>query len=204
MREIRDRLGSDFVIIGGGDAYAPPLEVLHGFKNEDFLFRNHYVSPYWTWWHEFYATDPVRARRGYEAQRSRALAGWSLSVNQMMWRDNPHWTMSNPEEMRRLVRFGLGTTLLGDGYFCFYDLENRLPGGGVWNRWIPELYELDLGVSGDPYEKMVFGADTLYTRVFRDETGGPSGYVAVNPNAREVGGVPPEDAVIEAYEIDIR
>jgi len=204
MDEIRRRMGDELVIIGGGDAFASPLDQLHGFKNEDFLFRNHYASPYWTWWQEFYTVDPTRARRGYGAQRARALASWTLSVNQMMWHDNAHWQMSDPDEMRRLVRFGLGTTLLGDGYFCFYDRVNRLPGGGVWNRWIPELYELDLGLTGDPFERMVFGADTLYTRIFRDEHGQPSGYVAVNPNAREIGGVPPEDAVIEAYDLDVR
>jgi hypothetical protein len=64
---------------------------------------------------------------------------------------------------------------------------------------VPEYYDLDLGVVGDGFQKEIFGADTLYTRTFRDAAGEVSGRVMVNPYDHEVGGVPAEDAVIEAY-----
>jgi len=198
LDETRARIGWDLPIIGGGDGFAPELSYLHGFKNEDFLNRNFWTSPYWDWWSEFYGrgSDP---RRGYRAQRTRCISGWDLSMNQMFWRSDEHWHFDDPDEYLRHIRFGLGTTLLGDGYFLFYDKDHRAPGGGVWNRWVPEYYDLELGVRADPFRKQVFGADTLYTRTFRDAAGEITGYVAVNPFDHEVGGVPAEDAVIEAY-----
>jgi hypothetical protein len=200
MDEVRDQLGADYPIIGGGDAFAPPIELFHGFKNEDFLSRNRWESPYWTWWDEFYTHTSEWPRRGYVHQRDHARSRWNLSVNQIFWVDDEHQQFSDPVKMRQYVRFALGTTLLGDGYFCFYDLENRSPWGQERVPWIADYYDLELGTHAYQFQKQAFGADTLYTRYFHDGTGTVTGYVAVNPYDHEVAGVPPEDAVIQEIE----
>lgn len=198
MDEIRTRVGEDFPIIAGGDGYTPPLPLFHGFKNEDFLNRNRWDGPQWTWWDEFYLTSPTSPRRGYVYQRDHARAGWELSVNQIYWYDDAHWTFSNPTLMRKYVRFALGTTLLGDGYFSFYDQADPAT---PRNPWVSEYYDLDLGVRAAPFEKVVFGADTLYTRRFYDAEDNLSGLVTVNPQNRSVNGVPARDATIEVVDV---
>jgi len=200
IHTVRAELGEDYPIIGGGDAYAPPIELFHGFKNEDFLNRNRWSSPFWSWWDEFYTHTSDRPRRGYVHQRDHARDGWNLSVNQIFWTDDEHMQFSDPVKLRQYVRFALGTTLLGDGYFCFYDIENRTALGQERVPWISEYYDLELGSAAYAFQKQVFGADTLYTRYFHDGTGQITGYVAVNPYDHEVAGVPAEDAVIQEIE----
>lgn len=199
MDEVRRQLGPDFPIIAGGDAHAPPLSYFQGFKNEDFLNRNRWSGAQWTWWDEFYTHTADRPRRGYRYQRDHALDTWRLSINQIFWYDNVYWQFSNPTAMRRYVRFALATTLLGDGLFCFYDLENPNPEGQPRNPWVAEYYDIDLGTYAYPMQRYVVGADTVYTRHFHDGEGHLTGFVAVNPNPISLAGIGPEDAVITTY-----
>ncbi len=198
IQEVRRQLGPDYPIIAGGDVFTPPLEYFHGFKNEDWMNRNRWSGPRWTWWDEFYNTHTTYPRRGYVFQRDHALAGWSLSINQVSWRNDARWQWDDPESMRRYVRLFLGTTLLGDGYFCLVDTETR-SATTARNPWVSEYYDLELGDVADPYRREIFSGDTLYTRTFRDTDGNPTGYVAVNPYDHPVGGVPAEDAIFETY-----
>lgn len=199
LTDVRARIGMDYPIIAGGDVHAPPLERFHGFKNEDFLNRNRFTGAMWEWWDEFYTHTDVRPRRGYAYQRDHARASWNLSVNQIFWYDNENWQFSDGEKMRRYVRFALGTTLLGDGLFCFYDLENPNPEGQPRNPWVSDYYDLNLGSHAYPVRRHVFGADTVYTRHFHDGTGHVTGFVGVNPNTLPFAGIGPEDAVIRTY-----
>ncbi len=192
IEQVRSRLGYDFPIIAGGDAQTHELRYYHGFKNEDFLHRNRWgEEPWnWDWWDEFYLTNTERPRRGYVYQRDHALGSWDLSFNELQWRDD----FANPETLRKWVRYALGTTLLGDGYFILRNTQTADP------IWLPEFFDLELGVRGDPFEKDVHGADTLYSRDFYDSKGKLTGRVTVNPQRHPVAGVPAEDAVIEQFD----
>ena len=194
MAEVRSRMDT-VPIIGGGDRYAPPIENFDGFKNEDFLNRN---SSYWTWWNEFYVTQTIRPRRGYVYQRDHQRGSWERSVNQIFWSNSPDQGHADPERLHQFVRFALGTTLLGDGYFSFYDIINLTSGNQPRNPWMSEYYDLRLGSHAFPFERVTVGADTLYVREFHDGEGTVTGRVTVNPNSVDLEGVPAEDALIES------
>lgn len=113
------------------------------------------------------------------------LEGWDMSFLQVMLRSN--WS---EEEQQRRKRFGLGTTLLGDGYFM-YTRYQREP------RWEPE-FDYDLGVPLGPFTRETYPggssfADTLYVRTFS------RGFVEVNPKPFELHDVSPEDASIQLW-----
>ncbi len=150
-----------------------------------------YTRPWTDWWDNFYglqdADDNVVWGPGWawaEAYVGHhgidALEGWDHSILHVR---------PNPEESDtaavRLRRWGLGTSLLGDGYFTFTWDEGSV-------HWYPD-YDRDMGEPvGDYFRRAVphFGGgadDTLYVRYF---TGGK---VEVNPNPYRVDGIPAED-----------
>lgn len=191
---VRENIG-EIPIVGAGDAYAPELEQLDGFKNEDFLNRNRFNgNANWSWWTEFYSQPGDSPRRGYVLQRDGLRRSWSLSVNQIFWYDNGNWSFSNPLLRRRYVRFALGTTLLGDGYFCFYDLETPSAAGEPRTPWIADLYELQLGPYAYPFQRFVAERDTLYVRYFAERDGEPTRVLVVNPNPQRHFDIRAEDA----------
>ncbi len=186
INEIRVRIGLDYPIVAGGDQFTHDLTYFHGFKNEDFLVRN---TPWNSWWNEFYTwRTPDRPRRGYLFQRDHALSGWDITFNQL-WQRDGH---ADPDSLAQWIRFGLGTTLLGDGIFAYTDVEVYPPA----SPWISDYFDLELGVAARPFRKQIFGGDTLYVREFLDDEGDVSGIVRVNPNDRTVDGIPARDAVI--------
>ncbi len=81
----------------------------------------------------------------------------------------------------RRMRLGLGTALLGDGFFCASKAER-------FASWIPEM-GMHLGRALGPYQAIpAANGDSLYWRRFE------GGIVAVNPTRSWCNGVPPEDA----------
>ncbi|MBD3235466.1 MAG: hypothetical protein GF330_02035, partial [Candidatus Eisenbacteria bacterium] len=101
------------------------------------------------------------------------LEGWDATwIFIKTFGEEPHsdyWT--------RMRRWGLGTTLLGDGYFAME------PGQGEYNLWWFDEYDWDLGAPRDAMQKQLFGSDTLYVRDFE------RGRVEVNPYDHSVAGV---------------
>jgi len=192
---VRAAIGEDIPIVGGGDSFSPSLSHLDGFKNEDFLNRNRWNGGSWSWWTEFYSQPGSFPRRGYVQQRDHLRQSWSLSVNQIFWYDNGNWNFSNPIRREQYVRFALGTTLLGDGYFMFYDVENGSEAGEPLNPWMDSLYDVKLGGWAYPFQRHVEAGDTLYFRYF-GTADRLTRLLLVNPNPRHRMGVMPEDARI--------
>ncbi len=110
--------------------------------------------------------------------------GWDLSLLQVRYQES-----DPPSKIERRKRIGLGTTLLGDGYFMFTKDEWEL-------AWQPE-YDLDLGASLGAFARETYQgetpADTLYVRVFS------KGVVEVNPNTVTLRDIPADDARISFW-----
>lgn len=177
------------VCINGANKFINPewWTDLSGMKLESWMSWPN--PPFQDWWDHFYGfKDPgnsVEWGPGYQWTEQNLhhsgdeSEGWDNTILQV-W-DRTGWT---PTQFARMKRFGLGTTLLGDGYFCLTK-ENT---GLLWQS----EYEWDLGAPLDDFEKEVhiIGAarDTLYVRRFA------KGSVEVNPYQFQVNGVTPQDA----------
>jgi len=190
VADLRAQLGDDFPIIVNGDAFVPPVDDFQGIKLEDLMRRN-----YWGFWKDFYETPA--GRRGYVYARDNCADSWNQTLCQLFFAPED----TNAATQARWARFGLGFALLGDGYFLYsierfeypwYDAPDVDP-------WFPE-YDFYMGDSAAPFEKELYGADTLYTRRFYDADGRLSGLVEVNPYAdRWLNGVNPRDARFTLY-----
>lgn len=110
--------------------------------------------------------------------------GWDLSLLQVLY--NP---ADDPDFLARRKRLGLGTAMLGDGYFMYTRDQYEL-------AWQPE-YDRDFGRPLGPLERETYRgetlADTLYVRIFEQ------GFVEVNPSAVSVRGVPSLDARFSSW-----
>ncbi|MCK4302980.1 MAG: hypothetical protein KAY24_01940 [Candidatus Eisenbacteria sp.] len=105
-----------------------------------------------------------------------SLDGWDVTYIHLYvgcgW--NP-----TPEEEQRVMRWGLGTSMLGEGYFTLvYD--------GWTPVWFPE-YNFDFGEDRGDFCKELVGQDTLYVRLFEN------GFVEINPYFEDLAGVPSQD-----------
>ena len=139
------------------------------------------------WWDCFYGLTPPDkpgqnwgsgyfwAEQSFDKPVEDRLKGWDLSFI-VTWKEQNKTRAENLQQMR----FGLGTAMLGDGYF-HYSYDDRYP------QWQPE-FDWDFGAPLADFSKELYGADTLYVRTFS------KGMVAVNPNAGSVDGVPPHDS----------
>jgi len=142
------------------------------------------------WWDWFYGLrDPTNTAMwgpGYKWAETfvnhhgvDAEEGWDRSLLEV--RPKPG---TSPSTCQRLKRWGLGTTLLGNGYFIYTMDECGL-------FWQPEL-DWDFGQPlGEHWREVHSGrtaTDTLYVRQFEN------GFVEVNPNAFVVSGVPAQDS----------
>ncbi len=109
-----------------------------------------------------------------------SLEGWDNTILEVWPRPG-----LNEATCQRLKRWGLGTALLGEGYFAYTRDQHGL-------FWQPE-YEWDFGRPLGGYFHQTypnFGRpDTLFVRHFS------RGYVKVNPEDHDVGGVPAQDAI---------
>ncbi len=139
------------------------------------------------WWDYFYGITPPDypdqnwgsgyywAEQMYDKPVEDRLKGWDLSFI-VTWNEQ---NKSGVENLRKM-RLGLGTAMLGDGYFD-YSLDDRHP------QWQPE-FDWDFGNPMGNFTRELYGADTLYVRTFT------KGMVSVNPNATSVDGVTAGDS----------
>jgi hypothetical protein len=158
---------------------------LSGMKFENWMRG---CCPAWgDWWDWFYGITPpgqvntnwgagyLWAETEFDKPVADRLKGWDLSYI-VTWREPGK---SEAENLRQM-RFGLGTTLLGDGYFD-YSLDDRRP------QWQPE-FDWDFGDPLDEFAKEIYSGDTLYVRSFS------RGMVEVNPYSHPVRDVPLRDS----------
>lgn len=147
-------------------------------------------NPAWQdWWDWFYGLRDYNGQElwgpGYQwcetfvEHDGSEDEGWDHTLIQVYQRSS--W---GPDETQRRKRLGLGTTLLGEGYFMFTKDQHAI-------LWQPE-YEWDFGSPVGPFFRETYsrlgGVDSLYVRTFTD------GFVEVNPNPRVVNGVAAQDA----------
>ncbi|MCC7141266.1 MAG: hypothetical protein IT349_04120 [Candidatus Eisenbacteria bacterium] len=147
-------------------------------------------NPVWQdWWDWFYGLRDYNGQElwgpGYQwcetfvEHDGSEDEGWDHTLIQVYQRSS--W---GPDETQRRKRLGLGTTLLGEGYFMFTKDQHAI-------LWQPE-YEWDFGAAVGPFFRETYsrlgGVDSLYVRTFAD------GFVEVNPNPRVVNGVAAQDA----------
>ncbi|MBD3162640.1 MAG: hypothetical protein GF346_09745, partial [Candidatus Eisenbacteria bacterium] len=187
----RDRLWAafpdDFVfLINENNSYIGPawIDEFSGMKLENWMRE---WTPVWhDWWDWFYGLTPPWSQEnwgaGYawaESELGKAVPddrkGWDVSFIQVWHRSG----VAEAENLRQ-VRWGLGTSMLGDGYFC-YTADQRHP------LWIDE-FDYDFGAPLAGFHRELYGSDTLFVRFF-DE-----GMVEVNPYDRTVNGVASRDS----------
>jgi len=183
------QLGSDaggtlIILMNGGHSHTVPWwrDRMNGIKLEGWL--SWYRREWEDWWGGFYGFKrpggPVTGT-GYKWSETflkprgeDPLSGWGRTILQIM----P--SFRNLMYAERLKRLGLGTSLLGEGYFSFTYDEKGL-------YWQPE-YNWDFGTPIREYSRETYlrpgGVDTLYVREFT------KGFVEVNPHeTRSVNGV---------------
>ncbi len=179
------------ILLNVGNKYLGPSwrTDVTGIKLEGWM-SNYDSCPWMTWWDWFYGLEnPSHTEMwgpGYKwaetfvgHKHDPTEEGWNHTLLQV-------YPLSNwPEdECQRVKRWGLGTTLLGGGFFTY-----TKDGCNPW--WQPE-YEWDFGTPlADFTEETYVGhslADTLYVRQFS------KGFVEVNPNSYIVNGVAAQDS----------
>ncbi len=180
---------SDFVFLTNeNNRYIGPSWCVHlsGMKFENWMRSS---NPDWmTWWDWFYGLTPpwepgdnwgvgyAWTEAVYDRPTADRLKGWDLSFIEV-W-DEPDRPQA---DNLRQMRLGLGTAMLGDGYFTF-TRDQRHP---LWQR----EFDWDFGEPLGPFTRETPSrADTLYVRLFG------RGMVEVNPNAWAVSEVPAQDS----------
>lgn len=188
----RDRLfqviDEDLVIQinrGGPDANPSWVTDLNGFKIEEWQpHPSESGNP--NWWNYFYGRRNWGAPMGYGYEYAeRALhphgvderEGWDLTYLQVFTRLPAY---DDPDYRQRMIRYGIGTAMLGDGFFAFTENERDV-------AWLPE-YDWDFGQPIEDFQREVVGGDTLYVRRFDEGT------VEVNPYQLYLSGIPPNSA----------
>lgn len=174
--QVGSREGGELVFLMNGSPFisAPWWQTrMNGIKLEGWL--SYYRQEWEDWWGGFYGfrkpNQPVRSP-GYKwcedflkPWGNDPQSGWGRTILQVM----P--SFNNPPYAERLKRLGLGTSLLGEGYFAFtYDEKELL--------WQPE-YNWNFGTPLRDYFREIHVSfarvDTLYVREFT------KGFVEVNP-----------------------
>lgn len=178
------------VLLNAGNRYIGPSwqEDFTGVKLEGWMSSN--TQPWMNWWEWFYGLTNQTGEDlwgpGYHWAETNigrdvvdSLGGWDRTLLQVRPLDG------TPEvTVQRLQRLGMGTALLGDGYYSFSFDQRAL-------TWHPE-YDWDLGIPLEEFTKETYAArtpaDTLYVRQFT------KGFVEVNPNDFALASVAAEDA----------
>lgn len=143
LKKTRSLVGDDFLIIGNGKVYEDYQDVLNGMMFENF------PAPWEGTW-----ADSITRYLKLEELNSNP----SLPILNTYHRDQNNFP---------LMRFGLGSTLLGNGFFSYdYDTSNHTQ---LW--WYDE-YDLDLGRStSSPYNPETRSSlinNSLYRRDFEN------------------------------------
>jgi len=184
---LQSALPSDFVINTnrGGVSLNPTWAwEMNGLKLEDWNpSRTNPARSWWSWMYGRRGYGGTFIGDGYEfAERVMhrsgidELDGWDVSWL-MLWTRGAEWP---PAYKARMQRFGLGTTMLGDGYFIFTKDQH-------YPTWFGAL-DWDFGAPLEGFQKETATGDTLYVRRFE------KGVVEVNPYPHTVQGVAVEDA----------
>jgi chitodextrinase len=168
----------------GGTHLNPPWAwKLNGLKLEDWRpVRTNPAKSWWSWMYgrrsawSFIGDGYQFAERYMHPTGIDEREGWDLTWL-MVWTRGQAWSDAYRQRMQR---WGLGTTLLGDGYFIF-TVDQHYP------KWLPS-FDWDFGAAVEDYQRELYGADTLYVRRFEQ------GFVEVNPNPVPIQGVAGEDA----------
>ncbi len=193
---LREHLEPDLVLrintptVRSGPSWAWDM---HGLKLEN--WRPDLGQAHADWWDWFYGRrDPqgVLVGSGYLFAEERMepfgvdeREGWDATYIEV--RDLGR--QLDPSHRRRLLRWGLGTSMLGDGCFAMTHDQRS-----VW--WFPE-YAWEFGAALEPFGRELHerpaggdspAVDTLYVRRFEQ------GFVEVNPGSVAVAGVPAQDA----------
>jgi len=156
----------------------------NGLKLEDWKPNRYQAhSTWWSWMYgrrdgqgeligDGYAFAEQRMHRSGDDRRD----GWDVTWLVVATR-GAQW---DPAYAARMRRWGLGTTLLGDGTFIFtHEYKDPI--------WCDEL-NIEFGGALEDYQRELVGSDTLYVRRFE------KGFVEVNPYAHTVAGIHYEDA----------
>ncbi len=159
---------------------------LSGMKLENWMRSTN--SSWNDWWDWFYGLTPpwlpgdnwgsgyAWAESAFDGPAPAELRGWDLSFIQV-WKEPGRPDSDN----RRQMRWGLGTAMLGDGYFA-YTKDQKYP------LWQPE-FDWDFGTPLGGYTReLQASGDTLYVRLFS------RGMVEVNPYSEDLAGVPSRDS----------
>lgn len=176
----------DLVILinrGGIDTNPEWYTELNGYKIEAWHPRAGWGP---TWWNYMYGIrnngNPMHygykfAEDALHPYGNDEREGWDVTYLEVIPR-TPEY--EDPEFRDRTIRWGLGTSMLGDGYFTYTENEFNL-------QWLP-LYDLDFGQPLEEFQREVYHTDTLYVRRFE------LGQVEVNPNPYIRHGVLGEDS----------
>ena len=188
--DFHDRLmeyaDEDLVILinrGGIDTNPEWYTELNGYKMEAWHPRGGWGP---TWWNYMYGVrnngNPMHygykfAEDALHPYGNDEREGWDVTYLQVTPR-TPEY--DDPEFTERMIRWGVGTSMLGDGYFTYSENEFNID-------WHP-LYDLDFGQPLEDFQREVYYTDTLYVRRF------DLGQVEVNPNPYIRHGVLGEDS----------
>lgn len=187
--DLTQALDDDFLIImnrHGTDQMASWAWEWHGQKLEEWEPThdpNFGHGSWWSWmygrvssWGRFFGDGYLFAEQRMHPLGIDEREGWDVTFIHAIDRDQ-NWSTAKRE---RIVRLGVGTSMLGDGYFTFTE-RNAKP-------WWFDPYEYDFGAPLEDFSKELVGSDTLYVRRFEE------GFVEVNPFAYPLRGIPADDA----------
>jgi hypothetical protein len=162
-------------LINGGDNLSC-ADYMSGIKYEDFGRRNKaWVD--WMWGSRGYMVADSYCAKG------RTLSPGAYGTARSVVRVDYDVNQTHEANLRRM-RFGLGSALLGDGYFG-WSRDERMP------LWDP-LFDLDLGEPMGRCEKIAFGSSgAVYRRYYKRCT------VTVNPSDVQLADYPPQDTTFE-------
>jgi hypothetical protein len=147
-----------------------------------------------SWWSKFYgqydSTGEFIAQGYYFAEGFHQpfgideREGWEVSYIQII---TDEWGVWPDQERQQKMRWGLGTSMLGEGYF----MQAPIDGANDGAVWFPE-FEWDFGAAAGEFDKRLVTylaeQDTVYYRLFEN------GMVEVNPYEHVLDEIPAEDS----------
>ncbi len=196
--QFRATWGDDFIlVVNRGSPSVGPLFIdeFNGTKLESWTAWHGSGEPDdpISWWPTFYGSFDAQGnwkKQGYlfaeQMQHPTGIdenEGWDWSFIQVL---AERWGPWPDEGKHQVKRFGVGTSMLGEGYFMMAPYS----GYNAGSYWFPE-YDWDFGdPAGDFGKEIIQGAsaDTIYYRLFE------KGLVEVNPYGRIVDGIAAKDS----------
>ena len=182
-------LDDDFLIImnrHGTAGMASWAWEMHGEKLEQWEPThdpNFMHGSWWSWmygrvssWGRFFGDGYLFAEQRMHPLGIDEREGWDVSTIHVKDKES----LWSEAKRQRMVRFGVGTSMLGDGYFVFTEYN-------IKPFWFAP-YEWNFGAPLEDFTKELAGADTVYVRRFEE------GFVEVNPYEYPLRGIAADDA----------